>query len=103
MTSKLGATSAKEVADLASFTSIIQVVFALMFCIDVSMITVSSVEATAASTILTAFSAAGSGLSTSTSSGGSTQMTALIIEEFVSQRLSYTASSLSAIVEEPFL
>ena len=61
MTSKLGAASAEEVADLATFTSITQVVFAQMFDIDVSMITVSSVEVTSASAVLIAFSAAGRG------------------------------------------
>ena len=48
VTLKFGAASAEEVVALASFTSIIQVVFAQMFDIDVSMITVSSVEATSA-------------------------------------------------------
>ena len=69
MTSKLGAASVEEVADLASFTSITQVVFAQMFDIDVSMISVSSVEVTSASAVLIAFSAAGSGMSISTISG----------------------------------
>ena len=72
MTSKLGATSAKEVADLASFTSITQEVFAQMFVMDVSMISVISFEVTSESAVLIAFSAAGSGLSMSTISGGST-------------------------------
>ena len=40
----------------------IKVVFAQMFGIDVSMITVSFVEVTSASAVLIAFSATGSGL-----------------------------------------
>ena len=48
---------------LASFTSIILVVFAQMSDADVTMITVSSVETTSAGAVLTAFSAARSGLS----------------------------------------
>ena len=87
---------------MASFTSIIQVVFAQMFDIDVSMITVSSVEATSASAILIAFSATGSGLSMSTISGGSTQITGLFNQEFVSEGISYTVSSVSANVTEDF-
>ena len=70
VTLDLGTAQAEEVVALASFTSNIHVVFAQMFSIDVSMITVSSVEATSASTILTAFSAAGRGLSMSTITGG---------------------------------
>ena len=77
VTLELGAAQAEEVVTLASFTSIIHVVFAQMFSIDVSMITVSSVEATSASTILTAFSASGKGLSMSTITRISTQMTGL--------------------------
>ena len=80
--------------------SIIQVVFAQMFDIDVSMITVSSVEATSASAILIAFSATGSGLSMSTISGSSTQITGLSNQEFVSEGLSYTVSSVSANIAE---
>ena len=45
VTLELGAAKAEEVVALASVTLIIQVVFAQMFGIDVSMITVSSVEA----------------------------------------------------------
>ena len=56
---ELGAASAEEVVALASFTSIIQVVFAPMFDIDVPMVTVSSVEATSSSAILIAFRATG--------------------------------------------
>ena len=44
----------EEVEDLASFTSIIQVVFAHMSDIDDSMFSVSPVEATSANTIITA-------------------------------------------------
>ena len=66
VTLKFGAASAEEVVALDSFTSIIQVVFAQTFDIDVSMITVSSVEATSASAVLIASSAIGSGLSMST-------------------------------------
>ena len=65
VTLKFGAASAEEVAALASFTSTIQVIFAQMFDIDVSMFPVSSVEATSAGAVLIAFSATGSGLSMS--------------------------------------
>ena len=82
--------------------SIFQVVFAQMFDIDVSMITVSSVETTSTSAILIAFSATGSGLSISTVSGSSTQMTGLSNQEFVSEGLNYTVSSVSANVAEDF-
>ena len=47
----------------------IQVVFAQMSDVDVSMISVSSVEVMFAGAVLTAFSAARSGLSISTISG----------------------------------
>ena len=73
VTFELGVAHAEEVVGLASFTSIIQVVSARMFSIDISMITVSSVETTSASAILIAFSVTGSGLSVSTISGGSTR------------------------------
>ena len=73
-----------------------------MFDIDVSMITVSSVEATSASAILIAFSATGSGLSMSTISGSSTQVTGPLNQEFMNKGLSYTVSSLNANVAEDF-
>ena len=53
-----------------------------MFDIVVSMITANSVEATSANTTLTVFSAAGSGLSVSTITEGSTQMTGLFHQVF---------------------
>ena len=71
-----------------------------MFDTDVFMISVSSVEVMFARAVLIVFSAAGSGLSISTISGGSTQITALINQEFANQGLSYTVSSLSANVAE---
>ena len=73
VTLESGAASAYEVVALGPFSSIIQVVSAQMYNIDVSMITVSSVEAMSASAILIALSATGSGLSMSTISRGSTQ------------------------------
>ena len=102
MTSKLGAARVQEVEDRASFTSFIQVVFAQMFDIDVSMSSVGSVEVTYASAVLIVFSAAGIGLSVSTNTEGSTQMTGLSNQEFVSEGLSYTVSSVSANVAEDF-
>ena len=74
-----------------------------MFDTDVSMISVSSVEVTFARAVLIAFSAAGSGLSISTISGSSTQMTGPFNQEFVNKGLSYNVSSVSAIVAEDFL
>ena len=73
--------------------SIIQVVLAQMFDISVSLITVGSVEAASASAILIAFSETGSGLSMSTISGSSTQVTGPFNQEFVNQGLSCTVSS----------
>ena len=70
---ELGVANAQEVVGLVSFTSIIHVVFARMFSIDVSLTTVSSVETTSANAILSAFNVTGSGLSMSTISGGSTR------------------------------
>ena len=82
--------------------SIIQVVFAQMFDIDVSMITVSSVEAMPACTILIAFSATVSGLSMSTISGSSTQVTGPFNQAFVNRGLSYAISSVNANVAKDF-
>ena len=58
-----------------SAARIIQVVFAQMFDIDISMVIVRSAKAASASAFIIAFSATGSGLSMSTISGSSTQMT----------------------------
>ena len=71
VTLNLGAANADEIVTLASFTSIIKVVFAQMFGIDFSMITDSFVEVTSTSAVLIAFSATGSTLSMSTISGSS--------------------------------
>ena len=72
---------------MASFTRIIQGVFAQMFHIDLSMISVLSMRTKSASAILIALSAAGSDLSVSTVSSGLTQLTTLCHQEFVSRGL----------------
>ena len=78
VTLNFGAANTDEVVALVPFTSIIKVVFAQMFGIDVSMITVSFVEVTSASAFVIAFSATRSGLSMSTISVSSTQMTGTV-------------------------
>ena len=102
VTLNFGAANADEVAALASFTSIIKVVFAQMLGIDVSKITVSFMEITSASAVLIAFSATGSALSMTTISESSTQVTGPFNQESVKQGLSYTVSSVSANVAEGF-
>ena len=62
MTFAFGATSAEEVVALASFTTILQMVFAQRFDIDVPRLLPVPVRATTASAILIAFSATGSGM-----------------------------------------
>ena len=85
-----------------SFTSIIQVVFAQMFDIDISMVTIRSAKAAAASAFLIVFSATGSGLPMSTISGSSTQMTGPFNQEFVNKDLRYAVSLMSANVAGDF-
>ena len=92
-----------EVVALDSSARIIQVVFAQMFDIDVSMITVI-VRARQRRQVpfLIAFSATGSGLPVSTISGNLTQMTGPLNQEFVNKDLSCMVSSVSANVAEDF-
>ena len=81
-----------RVKDMITLPIVFEVVFAQMFGIDVSMITVSFVEVTSASATLIAFCATGSGLPMSAISWGSTQMTGPFNQEFVNKGLSYTVS-----------
>ena len=91
-----------EVVALDFFARIIQVVFAQMFDIDISMVTVGSAKAASSSDIDVSLGATGSGLSMSTISGGSTQMIALFHREFASQGLSYNVYFVSANVAQDF-
>eukprot|EP00450_Noctiluca_scintillans_P031051 CAMPEP_0194555686 /NCGR_PEP_ID=MMETSP0253-20130528/98365_1 /TAXON_ID=2966 /ORGANISM="Noctiluca scintillans" /LENGTH=716 /DNA_ID=CAMNT_0039403185 /DNA_START=160 /DNA_END=2307 /DNA_ORIENTATION=+ len=92
-----GSASAKEIVALDSFSEMILVVFSQLFNIDVSMISIGSVEATSATAIHISFSATGSGLSTTTISGSASQMTTSFQHEFVSRSLSYTVSSVDGV------
>ena len=73
LTSELGVDNAQEIVGLVSFSSIILADFSRVFSIDVSMIVVSSVETASAGAVPSALDVIGSGLSTSTISGGSTR------------------------------
>ena len=81
---------------MASFTRIIQGVFARMFHTDLSMISVLSMRTKSASASLNAFGATGSDLSVSAVSSGLTQVTTLFHQEFVSRGRSYAISSVIA-------
>ena len=73
-----------------------------MFDIDISMVTIRSAKAAAASAFLIVFSATGSGLPMPTISGSSTQMTGPFNQEFVNMDLRYAVSLVSANVAEDF-
>merc|ERR1719383_73766 len=93
-----GAASAEEIVALDSFSEMIQVVFSQLFNIDISMISVGSVEATSATAIHISFSATGSGLSTTMISSSASQIKSSFQEEFVSRSLSYTISSVDGLI-----
>ena len=91
-----------EVVALESFARIILVIFAQMFDVDISMVTDRSAKVASSSAIGVSFGTTGSGLSMSTISGDSTQMTGLSNQEFVNKDLSCTVSSVSANIAEDF-